>query len=51
MKDERPLTKHAKFLIKELSATLKLIKQREGFTEELKEEMKNLSQEMVNVLL
>lgn len=47
MKDERPLTLHAKFLIKELSGTLKCL-EKADFTEELKEEMRNLSQEMIN---
>ena len=48
--DLYPLTRHAKFLIKELSATLKLL-EKVDFTDELKEEMRNLSQEMINVLL
>jgi hypothetical protein len=46
-KEDRPLTRHAKFMIKELSATLKCL-EKADFTDELKEEMRNLSQEMIN---
>lgn len=49
-KKESPLTRHAKFLFKELSTTLKCL-EKADFTDELKEKMKNLSQEMINVLL
>lgn len=49
VKEERPLTRHAKFLIKELLATLDCL-EKAHFTEELLEEMRNLSQEMINVL-
>jgi hypothetical protein len=49
---QKQLIKQAKFLIKELSAVLKLLElDKESFTDELKEEMRNLSQTMINVLL
>jgi len=50
MKDENSIIKHAKFLIKELSASLKCLG-KQDFTDELKEKMRNLSQEMINVTL
>jgi hypothetical protein len=47
LKEENSLVKHALFLIKELSATLKLLN-KEDFSKDLKEEMRNVSQDFIN---
>ena len=50
MKDERPLTLHAKFLIKELSITLQCMLKKDFEDEELKKSMEDLANTFLETL-